>query len=99
MVVVGKVPMSPLTVVGPVLVIPAPARTAKLVAVPNGIVVAAASAVVANETNEPRPRAARHTGRAKRETNFMFGPFKGTQRPGLGRMPGHHEGRNSLDRT
>src|SRR5579862_5464451 len=32
--VVGKVPMSPLTVVGPVFVIPAPARTAKLPAVP-----------------------------------------------------------------
>ena len=33
-VVVGKVPTSPVIVVGPVLVIPEPARTAKLPAVP-----------------------------------------------------------------
>ncbi|MCC5463980.1 hypothetical protein LMF89_01230 [Pelosinus sp. Bkl1] len=32
--VIGNVPTSPIIVVGPVLVIPAPARTAKLVAVP-----------------------------------------------------------------
>ena len=39
MLVVGKVPTSPLTVVGPVFVIPEPARTAKLPAVPSGTAV------------------------------------------------------------
>jgi hypothetical protein len=38
----GKLPMSPFSVVGPVLVIPAPARTTKLPAVPNGTTTAAA---------------------------------------------------------
>jgi hypothetical protein len=38
----GKLPMSPVNVVGPVLVIPAPARTTKLPAVPKGTTTAAA---------------------------------------------------------
>src|SRR5664279_1365673 len=42
--VVGKVPISPVTVVGPVFVMPAPARIAKLSAVPSGGGVGAASA-------------------------------------------------------
>jgi hypothetical protein len=38
----GKLPMSPFRVVGPVLVIPDPASTTKLPAVPNGTTTAAA---------------------------------------------------------
>jgi hypothetical protein len=38
----GKLPISPFSVVGPVLVIPAPARTTKLPAVPIGTTTAAA---------------------------------------------------------
>ncbi|NEA31744.1 hypothetical protein [Streptomyces sp. SID13031] len=41
----GKLPMSPVRTVGPVLVIPAPARTTKLSAVPSGTTTAAAEAV------------------------------------------------------
>ncbi|MEI8408544.1 MULTISPECIES: hypothetical protein [unclassified Kribbella] len=41
----GKLPMSPVSTVGPVLVIPAPARTTKLSAVPSGTGTAAAEAV------------------------------------------------------
>nr|WP_242000895.1 hypothetical protein [Kribbella rubisoli] len=38
----GKLPMSPVSTVGPVLVIPAPARITKLLAVPRGTATAAA---------------------------------------------------------
>ena len=48
MLVVGKVPISPSTVVGPVFVMPDPAVTAKLVATPSGTAVAAASALRAS---------------------------------------------------
>ena len=48
MLVVGKVPISPSTVVGPVFVMPEPAVTAKLVATPSGTAVAAASALRAS---------------------------------------------------
>ncbi|TCO44337.1 hypothetical protein EV646_11047 [Kribbella antiqua] len=41
----GKLPMSPVSTVGPVLVIPAPARTTKLSAVPRGTGTAAAWAL------------------------------------------------------
>jgi hypothetical protein len=83
--VVGNVPMSPLRVVGPVLVIPAPAKTAKLPVVPSRTGVAAASAPVANATtpnvassNNPNAGVA-----AEREPvapsryldSFIFGPF------------------------
>ena len=46
--VVGYVPMSPETVVGPVLVMPAPARTAKLSVVASGTAIAEAPAVPAS---------------------------------------------------
>src|SRR5579864_9548946 len=52
-VVVGYVPRSPLTVVGPVLVMPAPARTAKLSAVPRGTEDAAAAAPLTSVSNSP----------------------------------------------
>jgi len=42
---VGNVPMLPVTVVGPVLLMPDPARTAKLLAVPRSTVVTAALAL------------------------------------------------------
>ena len=51
--VVGNVPMSPTSVVGPVLVMPAPARTAKLSAVPRPTEVAAACALTANIITRP----------------------------------------------
>src|SRR5579864_7995709 len=60
-VVVGYVPRSPLTVVGPVLVMPAPARTAKLSAVPSGTEDAAAAAPLTSVSKRPstnRPHSA-----------------------------------------
>jgi hypothetical protein len=53
MVGVGYVPISPPRVVGPVLVIPAPARTAKGSAVPSPTAVASAPAVPAGKTRMP----------------------------------------------
>ena len=52
-VVVGNVPKSPLSVVGPVLAMAAPARTTKLSAVPSGTVVATAWAVPGSATSSP----------------------------------------------
>jgi hypothetical protein len=52
-VVVGNVPMSPVMVVAPVLVIPEPARTAKLSAVPRVIGLTAACDPPASESISP----------------------------------------------
>src|SRR5277367_1701329 len=60
-VVVGYVPRSPLTVVGPVLVMPAPARTAKLSAVPSETAVAAAEAPATRVSRIPSRTAASGT--------------------------------------
>jgi hypothetical protein len=85
-VVVGYVPRSPVMVVGPVLVIPAPARTAKLSAVPSGTAVAAAPAPLTSDTSIPstnsiamvvvhvaRERKRLAPGRRIRIESFIFG--------------------------
>src|SRR5579863_3569412 len=65
--VVGNVPTSPLTVVGPVLVTPVPASTAKLPAVPSPTGVWAASATTAGaRTAIPTVRMANGASQADR---------------------------------
>jgi hypothetical protein len=68
--VVGYVPISPLIVVGPVSVVPAPARTAKLSAVPSGTDVAAAAAPPTSVTSIPSTnnatRAVAHAARERK---------------------------------
>src|SRR5438270_2309008 len=60
---VGQVPRSPLRRVGPVLVTPAPASTAKLPAVPSGTGAGAAPARLASTTaTKPTATTTRFTG-------------------------------------
>jgi tetrahydromethanopterin S-methyltransferase subunit D len=66
------VPISPVTVVAPVLVIPAPARMAKSAAVPSGTAVAAASALLANvNAASVETRNKRTAGAAAARTRVM----------------------------
>jgi hypothetical protein len=51
---VGNVPTSPLSLVGPVFVMPPPARTTKLLAVPSGTGTAAAWALPGSATSIAR---------------------------------------------
>src|SRR5450830_551284 len=76
-VVVGNVPMSPLSVVGPVLVTPAPARTTKLSAVPRPTDVAA-WALLATATSSASPAIGAAARRMRRERclEFMGRPFE-----------------------
>ena len=81
-VVVGNVPKSPLRVVGPVLVMPEPARTTKLPAVPRGTGVAAAWALNGNAMSSPSAASDATARRARRSfitkvKNFMVYPFDG----------------------
>jgi hypothetical protein len=84
--VVGKVPTSPVIVVGPVLVIPAPARTAKLSAVPRPIGGCAAWALPV--TTSITSNASRGSPRlfTRREGDLMLGTDarrRETRAPGL----------------
>ena len=79
---VGNVPISPLSVVFPVLVIPAPARTTKLPAVPSGTGAVAAWALVGIATSSPSAATDATPKRARGVFgsylgSFIFDPFDG----------------------
>ena len=87
----GKLPMLPFTVVAPVFIIPAPASTAKLPAVPNGTTTAAAWAVPPDTSRPPEETAtaaatASTLKRHRRSTdaeldNFMIGSSSVLRKP------------------
>jgi hypothetical protein len=74
--VVGNVPRSPLSVVAPVLVTPAPARTTKLSAVSSGTDVAAAWAPLTSAISSPAENSAiRVEAEAPKRTRLVRGKY------------------------